>query len=165
MKHHGHAALLAVSVFLLAGGPAARSAEMPRSEESADDRAIWDLERAYWRYVEANDLQSYARLWHEAFVGWPSVSAAPVSKDHITDWITSQTSKGMKFQTVDFEPAAIRVTGDVGMAYYWVAFRWMDKDGNGDAQRIRITHAWRKDADGWRIIGGMSMPESAAARK
>ena len=70
----------------------------------------------------------------------------------------------MKFQTIDFKPAAIRVTSDVGMAYYWVAFRWVDKNGNGDAQRLRITHAWRKDAKGWRIIGGMSMPESTVVR-
>ena len=86
--------------------------------------------------MQSNDLKSYVLLWHEAFLGWPSVSATPVSKEHITDWITAQTTKGWRFQTVEVKPAA-----------------------------IRITHAWRRDGKGWQIIGGMSMPESASAPK
>jgi len=58
-------------------------------------------------------------LWHERFLGWPSVSPVPVHKDHITDWITAQTSKGLKFIFVDFKPAAIQVTGDVAVTCYW----------------------------------------------
>jgi ketosteroid isomerase-like protein len=162
MTRHGKTVVLVVSIFLLAGTAGAGAAEAPAAAIPADERAIWDLERAYWRYVQDNDLASYSRLWHEAFVGWPSVSATPVSKEHITDWITSQTSTGAKFQTLDFKPAAIRVTGDVAMAYYWVEFRWVGQDGKGDTHRLRITHAWHKDATGWQILGGMSMPEGGA---
>jgi len=43
------------------------------------------------------DLAAYSTLWHERFLDWPSVSPVPVHKDHITDWITAQTSKGLKF--------------------------------------------------------------------
>ena len=50
--------------------------------------------------VKANDLEKYRALWHENFVGWPFVSPAPVRKDHITDWITSNTSNGIKLQSV-----------------------------------------------------------------
>jgi ketosteroid isomerase-like protein len=150
---------------LVAGSLAALQAGASPSGDTADEKAVWDLERAYWRYVESNDLKSYVGLWHEAFLGWPSVSAAPVSKHNITDWITSQTGKGMKFKTVEFKPAAIRVTGDIAMAYYWVTFQWRDKDGKGDSQKIRITHAWRRDGKGWQIIGGMSMPESASRQE
>jgi hypothetical protein len=55
---------------------------------------IWDLEKAYWEYVKTNDLEKYRALWHDDFVGRPFVSPAPVRKDHITDWITNNTSKG-----------------------------------------------------------------------
>src|SRR5947207_931638 len=58
------------------------------SQASGDEQTLWNLERAYWRYVEHNDLAAYSDLWHKDFLGWPSVSSAPVRKDHITDWIT-----------------------------------------------------------------------------
>ena len=126
---------------------------------SGDERILWDLERAYWRYVENNDLTAYSDLWHRDFLGWPYVSSAPVRKDHITDWITSQTTKGLVFKTEEFRPAEMQVTGDVAFACYWVTFRWVDKDGNGAPHTLRVTHAWLRGGKEWRIIGGMSMPE------
>ena len=81
------------------------------SESSPDEQTLWDLEHAYWHYVETHDLAAYSNLWHKDFLGWPAVSSAPVRKDHITDWITSQTSKGLAFKTGDFKPAALQVTG------------------------------------------------------
>jgi len=129
-----------------------------------DEETLWKLEHDYWRYVEANDLAAYSNLWHKDFLGWPSISAAPVRKDHITDWITSQTNKGLAFKTVGLKPAAVQVTGDVAMVCYWITLRWVDKDGNGPAQTVRITHAWRKTGDEWQIIGGMSMLEASSPK-
>jgi hypothetical protein len=44
-------------------------------QNSAKDEAqVWELEKAYWEYVKANDLEKYRALWHENFVGWPFVS-------------------------------------------------------------------------------------------
>jgi hypothetical protein len=68
------------------------------SRASKDEQTLWNLEHAYWRYVQDNNLLAYSGLWHKDFLGWPSVSAAPVHKDHVTDWITSQTSKGLAFK-------------------------------------------------------------------
>src|SRR5947199_3673856 len=109
------------------------------SQASKDEQTIWELERAYWRYVQDNDLSAYSGLWHKDFLGWPSVSAAPVRKDHTTAWITSQTSKGLAFKTGEFKPAAIQVTGDIAVACYWITFQWLDKDDNGAANTMRIT--------------------------
>ena len=39
------------------------------SQGSPDEQAIWNLERAYWRYVENNDLTAYRALWHQDFLG------------------------------------------------------------------------------------------------
>jgi ketosteroid isomerase-like protein len=135
------------------------------SEMSADEQVLWALERSYWQYVEKNDLAAYSNLWHQDFLGWPSVSSAPVRKDHITDWITSQTSKGLAFKTGEFKPAEIQVTGDVAFACYWITFKWVDKDGKGAPHTFRITHAWLRSARDWRIIGGMSMPEPESSVK
>ena len=133
-------------------------------QASTDEQTLWNLERAYWRYVQDNDLSAYSNLWHKDFLGWPSVNAAPVHKDHITEWITSQTRKGLVFKTGEFKPAAIQVTGDVAMACYWITFKWLDKDGNGAPRTLRITHAWLKTGNDWQIIGGMSMPEPNTPR-
>src|SRR4051812_28131450 len=118
---------------LLAGAEYTVSAETTISSEAlGDEQTLWNLERAYWRYVEKNDLAAYSDLWHKDFLGWPSVSSAPVRKDHITDWITSQTAKGLVFKAGEFKPAALQVTGDVAFACYWITFRWVDTHGNGE---------------------------------
>ncbi len=135
------------------------------AQTSKDEETLWNLERSYWRFVEANDLSAYSNLWHKDFLGWPSVSAAPVRKDHITDWITNQTSKGLVFKDGEFKPAAIQVTGEVAFVCYWITLRWLDKDQKGEPGTFRITHAWVKTGSDWQIIGGMSMPEADTSRK
>ena len=130
----------------------------PQSSDS--ERTIWELEHSYWRYVQDNDLTSYLKQWHKNFLGWPSVSATPVQKDHITDWITSETSKGLAFKLVEFKPAAIQVTGDVAETCYWITDKWTDKNGEGTPVTTRVTHTWIKNGKDWQIIGGMSSREN-----
>ena len=93
-------------------------------QNSAKDEAqVWKLEKAYWEYVKANDLEKYRALWHENFVGWPFVSPAPVRKDHITDWITSNTSKGISLRSYSIEQLPIQITGDIATNYYRINSR------------------------------------------
>jgi ketosteroid isomerase-like protein len=126
---------------------------------TATEQTIWDLEHSYWRYVQNNDLSAYRSLWHDDFLGWPRMSSEPVRKDHITDWITSQTAKGLTFKPGEFQPAGIRITGNVAMVFYRMTSQWVDKDGVGKPTLSRITHTWIKNGAKWQIIGGMSMPE------
>ena len=135
------------------------------ADTATEEQKLWERERAYWQYVEKNDLTAYRSLWHDDFLGWPSISATPVRKDHITDWITSQTSQGLTFKAGEFKPAALKVTGDIAFACYWITLSWVDKDGNGAASTLRITHAWVRNGNDWRIIGGMSMPEPEKTAK
>jgi Domain of unknown function (DUF4440) len=165
MQNSRIAAVVCGAIFLWAGdlGASSQGAPQPPTPESA--QTVWNLEHAYWRYVESNDLPAYRALWHKDFLGWPSVNAAPVHKDHITDWITSQTAKGLAFKLVEFKPAALQVTGNLVVTCYWVTFQWLDQDGKGATATIRITHTWLKDGKDRRIIAGMSMPEHVAAPK
>jgi ketosteroid isomerase-like protein len=157
--------LLSVLACLFAGAFSVISAEKRQSQALENEQTLWNLEHEYWRYVQENDLPAYLGLWHKDFLGWPSVSAAPVRKDHITDWITSQTSKGFAFKALEFKPAAIQMTGDIAVLYYWMTFSWPDKDGKGAPHTLRVTHTWLKDGKDWRIIGGMSMQEAANPQK
>jgi ketosteroid isomerase-like protein len=161
--HHRVIALVLGLLTLVEIAFASPSSASPKLSE--DEQTLWTLEHAYWRFVEKNDLAAYANLWNENFLGWPSVSCTPVHKEHITDWITTQTSKGLAFKFVEFNPAAIQVTGDIAAVCYWITFRWLDKDANGAPSTIRITHAWVRTENEWRIISGMSMPEPKPAAK
>lgn len=135
------------------------------SSASENEQTIWELEHSYWHYVQENNIPAYLKLWHKDFLGWPSVNEAPVHKDHITDWITSRTNKGLSFKFVEFKPAAIQMTGDLAVVCYWVTSKWVDKDGMGSEGTLRITHTWIKTGNDWQIVGGMSMLEPANPHK
>src|SRR5438067_8060738 len=120
---------------------------------------VWSLEKAYWEYVKANDLEKYRALWHEDFLGWPLISSAPVRKDHVTDWMTANTSKGMKLQSYSLEQLAIKITDDIAIDHYRIKMNWANSDGtNLRTDTLRITHTWIRTRDTWQIIGGMSAP-------
>jgi ketosteroid isomerase-like protein len=117
------------------------------------------LEKAYWEYVKANDLEKYRALWHEDFLGWPFVSSAPLGKDHITDWITMNTSKGIKLQSYSIEQLAIQITGDIAVNYYRIKMNWAnDQESETRTDAMRITHTWTRTHGTWQITGGMSAP-------
>jgi ketosteroid isomerase-like protein len=137
------------------------------TEATRDEAQVWDQEKAYWRYVKANQLERYRALWHEDFVGWPSVTSEPVHKDHITDWITSETSKGLKLQSYEIEQRAIKVTGDVAIDHYRIKTTWAKSNHRDDAKTTttRICHTWIRMKDGtWQILGGMSAPVNAEGK-
>src|SRR5437762_8295194 len=124
-----------------------------------DQLQIWNFEKAYWEYVKANDLESYRALWHDDFLGWPFVSSAPLQKDHITDWITANTSKGVKLQSYSIEQLDIQVTGDVAINYYRIKANWATSEtAKARTDALRITHTWIRARDTWQILGGMSAP-------
>ena len=100
------------------------------AQDTAKDEAqVWSLEKAYWEYMKSNDLEKYRALWHEDFVGWPLVSSAPVHKDHITNWITANMSKGIKLQSYSIEQLVIQVTGDVAIDHYRIKATWANREG------------------------------------
>ena len=120
---------------------------------------IWNLEKAYWEYVKDNDLEKYRALWHEDFVGWPYSSSTPQRKNHITDWITRNTSKGVKLQSYAIEELAVQLTGDIAINHYRVKMVWAGPDPTGsNTEVLRITHTWLRAGNTFQIIGGMSAP-------
>lgn len=136
------------------------------AEDSAKDQAqVWTLEKAYWEYVKANDIEKYQALWHEDFLGWPFVSSTPVRKDHITDWITANTSKGIKLQSYYIEQLAIQVTSDVAINHYRIKANWANTEGvQVRTDALRITHTWIRSRVTWQILGGMSAPVNAEGK-
>ena len=124
-----------------------------------DETQIWDLEKAYWEYVKANDLEKYRALWHERFLGWPYSSSSPAHKDHITDWIAANTLKGVKLQSYELEQVAIQITGNIAADHYRIKMTW---SGPGPTdiktETLRIHHTWIRTGETWQILAGMSAP-------
>lgn len=134
------------------------------AEQSKEEQEAWKLETDYWTYVQAVDLEKYKGLWHESFVGWPSVSAVPKRKDHITDWITEHTKNNEHLQWYHIDQAASQHTENVVVTHYWITQFWVNKEGNGVPSTARITHTWIKTPTGWQIIGGMSAPSDVSIK-
>jgi ketosteroid isomerase-like protein len=146
--------------FLLALASAAFAQDLAK-----DEAQVWQLETAYWEYVKANDLDKYRALWHDNFVGWPFVSSARVRKDHITDWITANTSKGVKLQSYSIEQLAIRITGDIAINHYRIKANWATNDGaEVRTDALRVMHTWIRTHGTWQILGGMSAPLNAEGK-
>lgn len=147
----------------LIASPVADSLGKDRTADSAKDEAqIWDLEKAYWEYVKTSDLEKYRALWHERFLGWPFSSSSPARKDHITDWITANSSKGKKLQSYTIEQVAIQVTGDIAANHYRIKMTWSGPNPtDSKTEHFRIHHSWIRTGDTWQIIAGMSAPVNA----
>jgi ketosteroid isomerase-like protein len=137
---------------------AAPSLHPALAQANAAEEEVWKLEEAYWRYVKALDLNGYRTLWHENFVGWPSVEKTPVGKAKIGNWITSATDKGQTLRNYELRRQAVRAFGDVVVAHYLVTRVWADKSGKAEGEGLwfRITHTWMKVNGKWLIITGMS---------
>lgn len=152
--------ILAATLLWSQASPPAQAQDLSR-----DEAQVWSLEKAYWEYVKANDIEKYRALWHDDFVGWPTSSSAPQRKDHITDWITRNTSKGVKLQSYALEQLAIKVTGDIAIDHYRLKMVWAGPGPTeSNTEVIRITHTWIKTGDTWLIIGGMSAPVNAEGK-
>src|SRR5947208_16104263 len=123
------------------------------------------IESTDLEYVKNNDLEKYRALWHEDFLGWPFVSSAPVRKDHITDWITANTSKGVKLQSYSIEQLAIQVTGDVAINYYRIKANWATSEtAKARTDALRITHTVISTRATWQILAGLSVPVNEKVR-
>jgi ketosteroid isomerase-like protein len=132
------------------------------AQTSAGADQVWSQEQAYWKYVQANDLEAYRSLWHPDFLGWPSVSPEPVRKSQITDWVTTHTSKGESYKLDNLERLVIQMNGNYATTTYRVRGAWVGKNGMGDPSTVRIIHTWLHEPDGkWQIISGMSAPTNS----
>ena len=128
-------------------------------EMTADEAAVWQLEEAYWQYVETNDQNAYRTLWDERFVGWPGFSPHPLGKANIADWISPLHGDSRRSFSARLQREAVRAFGDVVVAHYLVRDVWRDASTGEIIEQsapYRITHTWQRHGNTWQIITGMS---------
>jgi hypothetical protein len=126
---------------------------------TSDETQVWNLEKAYWEYLKANDVEKYRALWHDDFVGWPLLDSEPVRKDQVTDWMTANISKGVKLQLFSIEQLAIQVTRETAIVHYRIKMVWAGPGPTeSNTEFLRITHTWLRTGNAFQIIGGMAAP-------
>ena len=120
---------------------------------------VWQLEEAYWQYVEQKDAYSYDSLWHQDFVGWQCEEPRPGGRANIGDWVRALRDEDV---TVSYElrREAVQQFGNVAVVHYGVtwAFHYPDGRVEGEGAWQKVFHTWMKTGDQWLIIGGMCGP-------
>ena len=159
MRRIARVGLLLLSCLILAPALIAQTKEM-----TAAEKEVWRLEEKYWEYAQAFDLQNYRTLWHEEFVGWPRVEAAPVGKSNIGGWLERRKDAGYSLWYKLKSEAVRQIEGAVAV-HYRVTIEWVAKDGKVERDDSRITHTWVKAGGQWKIITGMSAPVEVPANK
>jgi hypothetical protein len=129
------------------------------ADDNADEKIVWSLEEAYWKYVKNNDAKSYITLWDDRFVGWPGFSREPVGKANIGEWIAPLHKNPSEQYDYELTPKAVRSFGDVVVVHYLVRdFYRSSSTGQivRELDQYRITHTWQRKGETWQIITGMS---------
>src|SRR5512138_1475315 len=88
---------LALLVLSMSAVGAASSPALPQGDDPGV-AAVWQLEDDYWRYVKAGDVESYVKLWHDDFIGWPCGQVHPKRKDSIGEWVKNVRDQRINVQ-------------------------------------------------------------------
>jgi len=124
---------------------------------SPDVKTVWQLEEDYWRFVSAGDVESYVRLWHDNFVGWPCFERNPARKGDIGKWVRDIRDNHWKL-TYQLKPLEAQEFGDDTVVVHYAAeyiYDYGDGTRSGAGLWRKFTHTWMKSDGRWQIIGGM----------
>ena len=87
---------------------------------SPDEKAVWQLEEEYWRYVSTGDIDAYVKLWHEDFVGWPCFEWKPARKGDIGKWVRDIRDNKWKL-TYQLKPLEMQEFGGNTVVVHYAA--------------------------------------------
>ena len=152
---------LILACLLLLGtlGPIGSGLSFAASSEASAVSEVWELEEAYWRYVKAGDVENYATLWHEDFIGWPCDQPHPMRKDSVGAWVKRVDDEDLRVAYALTREGAQQFD-DIVVVHYQFTMESTHPDGRveGVGVRKKITHTWLRVGSTWQIIGGMCGP-------
>lgn len=122
-------------------------------------KAVWQGELDYWKYVNARDLKGYLTLWDPDFTGWPCDTEHPAELAGLAQWAAgwfSQKAKAGEVATPRVE--AVIVDRDFAITYLSTRSEWAGADGVKQSKLQKFVHTWKATDHGWKIVGGMCAP-------
>ena len=126
------------------------------SQQTANEKAAWQQEEAYWRLLKAGDKAAYMDLWNDRFTGWPRTQQNPVPKSGVAESFTER----LPLSDYKLIPLSVREYGDNLVIVFYRA----TMTRNGETRTNRMTHTWMREGNTWRIIGGMSADDASSPR-
>jgi ketosteroid isomerase-like protein len=127
-------------------------------------KAVWQGEVDYWKYVNARDMKNYLSLWHPDFTGWPCESAHPADigglEKFASEWFAAKTKAG---EVTIPQVEAVVVDRDFAITYLSARSDWTDANGVKQSKLEKFVHTWKATDHGWKIIGGMCAPLTTKA--
>jgi ketosteroid isomerase-like protein len=117
---------------------------------------VWALEDDYWRFVREGDVESYVRLWHDRFIGWPCDQEHPMRKSSVGAWVQEIRDQKIRV-TTSLTREGAEDFGDTVIVHYRFAGTGTYPDGRveGRGRELKVTHTWLRVGGTWQIIGGM----------
>lgn len=126
---------------------------------TSPEQEVWELELASWNHLRAGDLDSYISMFHEDAVGWPNNQERPLNKAGLRDLnahILSMVQPNAGAH--ELRRLSVHAVQDIVIAHFEARGRAVTRAGQEFAVHERFIHTWKRTAEGWRIIGGMSAP-------
>jgi len=147
----------AIATCLLLAISAALVHHARAASQATDTAEIWSGEEAYWKYLQAGDIEHFRTLWAEDFVGWPIAEGHPIHKADI------RFGSPSNLVSYELHRESVDMHGAVGITFYRATVRRRNADGVESTRTSRLTHTWMKRGDRWLIVGGMSAHEPQPA--
>ena len=119
------------------------------------EKEIWALEEAYFANLYKADYDAVLALVHSQFLGWPGTVPQPIDKDGSARFMKKLIPESTSC-TFKIERGGIRVLGEVALTQYIIHVNCTDTAAVTKTQSSRITHAWVKEGNRWKLLGGMS---------
>ena len=119
------------------------------------EEEIWALEEAYFASLYKADYEAVLALVHSQFLGWPGTVPQPIDKEGSARFMKQLIPEPTSC-TFKIERGGIRVMGEVALTQYIIHVNCSDTAAVAKTQSSRITHAWVKEGDRWKLLGGMS---------
>ncbi len=130
------------------------------SQQTAEERKLWEMEIAYWEGVKSADIDAYIGLYHEDHISWPSFRETPSSKAQIEGSLKEFV--GMMIPdatTYRLRPLSVSIDRDQGHVYYHAQWHMTTREGISSDFEEKFYHVWQRTEAGWRLKGGMSFLE------
>ena len=134
----------------------AKAPLLTMTRENMENQA-WEMEEKYWDYVQKIDTNSYKKLWHDDFIGYPSFGNGVSTKSKIAVWIPELHKDPNLTFSYELYKRASNAIEDVVIVFYDADEIWTDRENRiVRKETYKFTHTWKKYQDNWVILGGMA---------
>lgn len=130
------------------------------AQERTDDAAVWKVVESQWEAGQSADDQWVDELLTKDFVGWPSNSPAPRSRESVRMW-ERFNQKHWDGEAHELYPLSIVVHEDVAVVHYLYSNAGKNSKGEVEVINGRFTDVLVRVGGDWKFLSWHGGPNSA----